>query len=196
MHPEEILKNISGKITFEKSAVLPLPPRSMWIVEQGELTVEGTKFKRGEFANPQILEQGVYEFAGVYNCSPDCRVMAIPKYDYQSFLALHVSSRMEELSAFVRQSPTMKMLTNNTIDKLTANITCRFINAGEFIYRVGDRVDGIYLVFTGRAFRKVIVELDETNRIPVSHTESLVKTFSKSYEFKINFEVGEVFGYN
>lgn len=33
MHPDDILKNISGKVTFEKA--MPLPPRSMWIVEQG-----------------------------------------------------------------------------------------------------------------------------------------------------------------
>ena len=81
----------------------------------------------------------------------------------------------------------MKLLTNSTIEKLVDNLTCRFINAGEFIYKVGDRVDGIYIVFTGKALRKVIVELDETNRIPVSHSETLIKTFSKSYEFKINF---------
>lgn len=60
----------------------------------------------------------------------------------------------------MRQSATIKMLTNHTIEKLTANMTCRFINAGEYIYRVGDKIDGIYITATGRAFRKVIVELD------------------------------------
>jgi hypothetical protein len=83
--------------------------------------------------------------------------MAIPKYDYQSFLSLYVSNRFEEFSTFVRQSPTLKMLSNATMDKLTASITCRFMNTNEFVYRVGDRVDGVFIVYKGKAYRKVIV---------------------------------------
>lgn len=194
IHPEDILKQISSKVTFEKAA--PLPTRSLWIVEHGVLTVEGVKRKQGDFANPQILESGMYEFTGSYTCSVDCRVMAIPKYDYQSFLALHISQHAEEFTTILRQSPQLKMLPFATIEKMTASLTCRFINAGDFVYTVGDRVDGVFIVVSGQAFRKVIVEIDESNRIPVSHKESLLKTYSKSYEYKIVFEAGEAFGYN
>lgn len=192
MHPEEVLRNISGRVTLER---VPFPPRALWVVEHGTITVGGVNYGVGELANEKLLAPKVFEFTEEYEASEGCRVLAIPKYDYQSFLALYMDKHSQHFSSFIRESPTLKMVAEETVGRLAANLSCRFLLPGALVYRVGDPVSGVYFVYSGRVFRRVIVSLDQHNRIPVSHSQHLLKTCSKSYEFKIRFEPAEMLGY-
>lgn len=88
------------------------------------------------------------------------------------------------------------MISIDSVSRLATNLSCRFLLPGDCVYKVGSEVSGVYFVYTGRVFRKVIVSLDQHNKIPVSHSERLIKSYSKSYEFRIGFEPGEMLGYS
>ena len=52
----------------------------------------------------------------------------------------------------------------------------------------------MYVLFSGKVVRKVIVEIDQTNKIPLEKFSKLVKVLSKSYEHKIEFAREDLVG--
>ena len=52
----------------------------------------------------------------------------------------------------------------------------------------------MYVLFSGKVVRKVIVEIDQTNKIPLEKCSKLVKVLSKSYEHKIEFAREDLVG--
>jgi hypothetical protein len=49
------------------------------------------------------------------------------------------------------------------------------------LYHFGDDATQLYIVFKGKASRKVIVEVDKVNKIPMLKYSKIVKILSKSY---------------
>lgn len=47
---------------------------------------------------------------------------------------------------------------------------------------------------TGMAVRRVIVEIDKMNKIPLKKSSKIVKILSKSYEHKIEFITDDLIG--
>ena len=59
---------------------------------------------------------------------------------------------------------------------------------GELLYMPGDEANCLYVVESGSVARKIIVELDKTNKIPLQGISKLVKVLSRSYEHRIQFQ--------
>lgn len=56
---------------------------------------------------------------------------------------------------------------------------------GEKLFRVGDEANILYVIFSGRASRRVVIEIEKINKIPTSKFEKEVRILSKSYSHQI-----------
>jgi signal-transduction protein with cAMP-binding, CBS, and nucleotidyltransferase domain len=77
------------------------------------------------------------------------------------------------------------MFSKKAFEKFMGNLSIKFLNAGEYLYKFGDDARYLHIVYKGKASRKVIVELDKINKIPMLKYSKIIKIMSKSYEHKI-----------
>ena len=87
-----------------------------------------------------------------------------------------------------------KMFSERTIQKFTENMTLHYYLKGEKLYKVGDDADFLYIIYTGKVSRKVVIEIEKINRIPCSKFEKEVRILSKSYSHQIEFYKEEIVG--
>ena len=78
-----------------------------------------------------------------------------------------------------------KIFTEQALSKIYSSITLHFLTRGESLYLPGEEANDMFILYSGKVVRKVIVEIDQTNKIPLEKYSKLVKVLSKSYEHKI-----------
>jgi hypothetical protein len=65
---------------------------------------------------------------------------------------------------------------------------------GENIYKIGDEAELLYIIYSGKASRKVVVEIEKINKIPYRRFEREVRILSKTYSHQIEFQSEEIVG--
>jgi signal-transduction protein with cAMP-binding, CBS, and nucleotidyltransferase domain len=91
----------------------------------------------------------------------------------------------EHFQSFLSSIQIFKMFSKKAFEKFMGNLSIKFLNAGEYLYKFGDDARYLHIVYKGKASRKVIVELDKINKIPMLKYSKIIKIMSKSYEHKI-----------
>ncbi len=79
------------------------------------------------------------------------------------------------------------MFSEKTIQKFTENMSLHYYLKGEKLYKVGNDANMLYVIFSGKVSRKVVIEIEKVNKIPTRKFEKEVRILSKSYAHQIQF---------
>lgn len=101
---------------------------------------------------------------------------------------------MEKFKAFLSNVQIFKIFTREAMQKIYASLTLHFFVKGEYLYNPGDEAEYLFVIYSGTVARKIIVELDKTNKIPLQGFSKLVKVMSRSYEHRIQFQKEDLVG--
>ncbi len=56
---------------------------------------------------------------------------------------------------------------SETLERLTSEVKGRFLAPNDNLYKIGDWVDGIYIIKNGILKKEVIVDIEYANRWPI-----------------------------
>lgn len=109
-------------------------------------------------------------------------------HDYSSFISQYLNENLEKFKSFLSNIQIFKIFHEQALQKIYASLTLHFFVKGENLYCPGDEASSLFVIFSGSVARKIIVELDKTNKIPLQGFSKLVKVLSRSYEHRIQFQ--------
>jgi hypothetical protein len=113
--------------------------------------------------------------------SPETQFISLGRYDYQFLISNYLEKEKEHFRAFLSTVQMFKMFSKKAFEKFMDHLSIKFFTAGEYLYKFGDEARQIHIVYRGKASRKVIVELDKINKIPMLKYSKIIKILSKSY---------------
>jgi hypothetical protein len=186
MHPHEIVLGIAKRIVVLSKDSLPT---SYTIVLN-----EGTAFYSG-----RLLEKGALVCRNSFEearfaCEGEVSLFGLPFHEYFTLVSQYLTTQLPVFTRFISSIQIFSIFSAHTMEKIASSLTLSFLMKGEFLCMSGDNTTDLYLIYSGSAVRKIIVEVDRTNKIPLQHFNKLVKVFSRSYEHRIKFEAKDLVG--
>jgi hypothetical protein len=185
-HPKDVLTNIAKKVKISKPN--ELNENLLLVVEKGQCFYGKKNFTKGDLLGRKELKVDLPSY------STETQFITIERYDYQFLISNYLEKEKEHFRAFLSSMQMLKMFSKKAFEKFMENISIKFFTAGEYLYKFGDEAKQIHIVDRGKASRKVIVELDRINKIPMLKYSKIIKILSQSYEQKIEFEAEDLIG--
>lgn len=66
-------------------------------------------------------------------------------------------------------------------------MTLHYYLKGEKLFKVGDDANLVYVIYSGKVSRKVVIEIEKINKIPTRKFQKQIRILSKSYSHQIEF---------
>lgn len=63
------------------------------------------------------------------------------------------------------------MFSEKTLQKFSENMSLHYYLKGQKLYKVGDDANCLYVVFSGKVSRRVVIEIEKINKIPYKRFE-------------------------
>ena len=125
--------------------------KMMIVVLEGECYYLGQMYPAGHLINRGHLKPSLIRV------DPSTKLLSINRHEYLSFLSSFIHQELFKFKEFVNGIQMFKMFSERTLQKFTENMTLHYYLKGEKLYKVGDDADFLYIIYTGKVSRKVVI---------------------------------------
>lgn len=83
-----------------------------------------------------------------------------------------------KFAEFINSIQIFKIFTEKTLKKITDSISVHYYLKGETLFMPGQDADALFVVYSGKVARKVTIEIDKINKIPIQKFKKIVRMMS------------------
>ncbi|CAK73896.1 unnamed protein product (macronuclear) [Paramecium tetraurelia] len=205
--PLILLQELAGRLTYKEiksEQDLTLCKvgdigNCMYIIFQGTVKVMIKDMCVKEFHDNEHLGRQALETDAPRNatliCTQNSHILILSRWDYQQCLNNLFKIERPKWVNFINQIHFFKNFQPHKIQRLCEDLKGKFMSAKDCLYKVGDPIDNFYIVKNGILVKKVVVNLEKSNRWPVKTKVWLQNTVATRQEITIKYETQSLLGY-
>ncbi|CAD8163715.1 unnamed protein product [Paramecium pentaurelia] len=205
--PLMLLQELAGRLTYkeiksESDLILCKVGdigNCMYIIFQGTVKVIIKDICVKEFHDNEHLGRQALETDAPRNatliCTQNSHILILSRWDYQQCLNNLFKIERPKWINFINQIHFFKNFQPHKIQRLCEDLKGKFMSTKDCLYKVGDPIDNFYIVKNGTLVKKVVVNLEKSNRWPVKTKVWLQNTVATRQEITIKYETQSLLGY-
>ncbi|CAD8067435.1 unnamed protein product [Paramecium sonneborni] len=205
--PLVLLQELAGRLTYKQirsESDLTLCKigeigNCMYIIFQGTVKVIIKDICVKEFHDNEHLGRQALETDAPRNatliCTQNSHILILSRWDYQQCLNNLFKIERPKWINFINSIHFFRNFSSQKIQRLCEDLKGKFMSAKDCLYKIGDQIDNFYIVKSGVLVKKVVVNLEKSNRWPVKTKVWLQNTVATRQEITIKYESQSLLGY-